>query len=297
MDNHTSPSSSLTDNHGLSAFSTILQEGWSPYFLLILIPAYLCVIALLRHDRLRTTLENFPYTTRRSFASMTDNDAYNIKQAVAELEFPFMFEKALQFSLFRTYGVPSVSKLLIATSELSDPSTACKRYTDTDMMIREFICHPPTSQRTLEAIARMNFLHSGYRQAGKILDDDMLYTLGLFAIEPVKWIDNYEWRKLEDFEKCAIGTLFKSVGDSMGIDYDNLKSAREGWVDGLQWLEEMIEWSEEYEQRAMVPHEQNKVMAEETTRILLWDLPEALKPIGRHAVSVLMGDRLRHAMM
>ena len=231
---------------------------------------------------------------------MTNEDAFYIQQIIAELEFPFTFEKALQFALFRTYGIPSISKLLVETREFSQKGTATKRYTDTVVLIAEFAGYHPQSERSMEAIGRMNYIHSQYQKSGKILDDDMLYTLSLFAGEPVRWIDRHEWRKLEEFEKCAIGTFWKAMGDAMGIGYEKLKSGGEGgegWRDGLEWLEEVMEWANGYERECMVPDQNNKDTAERTVDILLWSVPNALKPFGKHVVSAIMDDRLRKAMM
>lgn len=285
--------SSFVDTYGPNNTPPI---QWTPYYLLILL-IYPILTALLRRDRLRTTLVTFPYTNRSSFASMTDNDAFEIQRIIGELEFPFTFEKALQFALFRTYGIPHVSKLLVATSQFSDEKTACKRYVDTETLVREFVGYAPASRRALEAISRMNYIHSGYQRSGKILNDNMLHTLSLFAGEPVRWIERYEWRSLEPFEKCAIGTFWKSVGDSMGVNYEKMRSAKEGWVDGLQWLEEVMDWGEEYEKEYMVPNVNNKTTADQTVNLLLWLVPSALKPVGRHFVSTLMDERLRVAMM
>lgn len=292
MGNLTASSGGLSTNH----LKQIPLIEWSPYYLLLLL-IYPLVVALLRRDRLRSTLETFPYTNRSCFASMTDNDAFLIQQKIGELEFPFTFEKALQFALFRTYGIPSISKLLVATGQFSDEVTACKRYTDTEILIREFMGYAPASGRTLEAISRMNYIHSGYQKSGKISNDDMLYTLSLFVAEPIRWIDQYEWRTLEAFEKCAIGTFWKSLGDAMGISYEKLRSANEGLVDGLQWLEELVEWSEQYEKKKMVPHINNKKTADQTVDILLWKVPRLLRPAGKEIVHALMDERLRTAMM
>lgn len=125
----------------------------------------------------------------------------------------------------------------------------------------------------------------------------MLYTLALFAIEPIRWIETYDWRKLSDLEKCAIGTFVKSMGDAMLIDYGNLPSAARGFQDGIQWLEEIWQWIEAYEKKLMVPDENNRQTADETTAILLFTLPGFLKSVGRQAVSAMMDDRLRNAMM
>ena len=276
------------------------NESWLSIYVLLLV-LYPLICTLLRNRRLRTTYKTFPYTTRASFAAMTDTDAQQIQQIAAEQEFPFTFEKALQFALFRTYGIPTIAKLLVATSQFSEPSTACKRYVDTAVLITEFMGYKPTEERTREAIARMNYIHSVYRKSGKILDDDMLYTLSLFAIEPVRWINTYEWRKLDDMEVCAIGTFWKSVGDAMGISWEKLKSGTGGkegtWKDGLQWFEEIDEWSEQYERECMVPNVDSHKIANETTRILLWSVPGPLKGAGKKVVSALMTDRLRDAMM
>ena len=264
---------------------------------LLLLLLYPLLVAYLRYNRLQSTQKHYGYTTRPSLGRMTDDDAYEIQLSIAQLEFPFTFQKALQFALFRTYGIPSISKLLVATTQFAEIATASKRYVDTEVLIREFTNHRPSAPRTLEAIARMNYIHSLYRKNGSIRDDDMLYTLSLFALEPIRWIQRHEWRSLEAFEQCACGTFWKSMGDAMGISYQKLRSAEEGWEDALQWLDDLAEWSEQYEKENMVPHVNNRKTAEQTVAILLWGVPKALKPFGNNVVSVLMDDRLRTAMM
>ena len=264
--------------------------------------SYLTLVAFFRNRHLRSTIVGHAYQTRTSFASMTNEDAFLIQLRIAELDFPFTFEKSLQFALFRTYGIPSISKLLVQTNQFSEARTATKRYADTTVLVAEFLGYHPTNPRSVEAIARMNYIHSQYQKPGKtnIKDDDLLYTLALFAGEPIRWIDQYEWRKLEDFEKCAIGTFWKAIGDAMGIGYQNLRSGTEGgtpWTDGLQWLDELNEWSVKYEEKYMVPDKNNQKTAEQTVAILLYNLPKSAKPYGRKIVSALMDDRLRTAMM
>ena len=86
----------------------------------------------------------------------------------------------------------------------------------------------------------------------------------------------------------------------MGISYDKLKnggSDGSGWKDGLEWLEEVMQWAQDYESRCMIPAESNRKTAEETVAILLWGVPRSLKPYGRKVVAALMDDRLRKAMM
>lgn len=267
---------------------------WHYNYFLLLLFVYPFVTAFFRYDRLRKCRKTFHST---SFQPMTDNDACLIQQYLSELEFPFTYAKALQFALFRTYGIPSISKLLAGTSQLTNPETSSKRYVDTELIIREFIGHAPSSERTIEAISRMNYIHSKYRFNGQILDDDMLYTLSLFANEPIKWINKYEWRQLEDFEKCAMGTFWMSMGVAMDISFDSLKSGKVGFRDGLHWLEEVLQWAEDYEKKNMVPHINNKITADETVSLLLWNIPPAMKGIAKNLVRALMDARLRAAMM
>lgn len=155
----------------------------------------------------------------------------------------------------------------------------------------------PASDRALNAIARMNYLHSGYRRGGEILDADMLYTLSLFALEPPRWVKQYEWRDLTDMELCAMGTFWKSVGDAMMIPYDALPSRSTGWTDGLHWLEELKAWSLKYEASHMVPDIANKRLADHSVKILFWYMPTALRETSRVLAALLMPERLRVAMM
>jgi hypothetical protein len=166
------------------------------------------------------------------------------------------------------------------------------------VLIGEFTAHHPTSTRAQTAIARTNYIHSQYRQSGAILPEDMLYTLSLFATEPIRFINQYEWRQATDVERCAMGVFWKSIGDAMDIDYsDYLPSAASGFRDGIHWLEEITAWAQEYEKKAMVPAQTNRDTADQTTAVLTYVLPPKLKFLGEWFVSYMMDDRLRKAML
>ncbi|OJD37594.1 uncharacterized protein BKCO1_6000160 [Diplodia corticola] len=251
----------------------------------------------LRFRRLRKMQAKHPYKTRADLARMTNDEAQEIQKELIQCEFPFTMNKALQFALFRTYGIPTISKLLVQTQQLSQKEHASRRYVDTEVLIQDFMVNAPESERANGAIARMNYLHSLYRKSGKISNDDLLYTLALFALEPKNWINRYEWRKLTDLETCAIGTFWKSMGDAMEISYDALPGAEKGWNDGIQWMDEVAKWSQEYGEKCMAPHQDNKKTADETTAMLLYDAPSSVHPVGFKVVSALMDERLRKAMM
>lgn len=190
-----------------------------------------------------------------------------------------------------------MSSLLVATGQLASPETASKRTADTGVLLLEFALNKPSSERTISSIARMNYLHSRYQKSGKITDSDLLYTLSLFALEQGRWVDRYEWRSLTDMELCACGTFWRSMGDAMVIPYTDLPSSKTGWQDGLHWLEEIREWSLTYEDSHMIPAITNKQLAESHLDVLFFNLSETYINIGKRFVTVLLGERLRKAMM
>ncbi|KAL4807880.1 streptococcal 67 kDa myosin-cross-reactive antigen like family-domain-containing protein [Aspergillus unguis] len=263
-----------------------------------LLAAYLLIQRTLRYRRLKSLHRIYArYTTREQMATMTDHDAFEIQKQMLVKEFPSASLKALQFALFRTYGIPSISSLLLKTSQFSNAATSFKRYADTGALIGQFMAFDPASERAQTAIARTKYLHIGYRSSGKILESDMLYTLSLFALEPIRFIEEFEWRSLTELEKCAIGTYWKSLGDALEISFQELPSGPHGFQDGLVFLQELREWSLRYEEQYMQPNPTNKEVADKTMDVLVYSLPGWLKPVGVKMASCVMDERLREAMM
>ncbi|KAK6542646.1 hypothetical protein TWF694_006589 [Orbilia ellipsospora] len=270
----------------------------SPYLLASgIFAAYLLLCSVLRFRRMNWMRDHYGYRTRESFSKMTLKDAHAIQVDLAELEFPRVFSASVFFALFKTYGIPSISKLLVQTGQLANETTTSKRAADTGVLLVEAVIGNPQDPRTVDAITRMNYLHSRYIKAGKISNADMLYTLSLFALEPARWTDQWEWRKLTDMEKCAIGVFWKNLGDAMDIKYNILPSFNSGWSDGLDWLKELQDWSLKYEEDNMVPAESNKTLADGTMAIIMFNTPRFLRSLLKSAVSVLIGERLARAMM
>lgn len=153
------------------------------------------------------------------------------------------------------------------------------------------------SPRRIDAIARMNYLHGRYIRAGKISNDDMLYTLGLFVLEPIRWTAQYDWRPLTDVEKCALGLFWKDIGECMEISFDPLGHRKFGFDDGLAWLEALESWCSDYEIQNMMPAETNREIARATINIALFNVPKALSGFVSGFISALLGPRLQRAML
>lgn len=102
---------------------------------------------------------------------------------------------------------------------------------------------------------------------------------------------------LELFLTIRSGTHWKSIGDAMGISYADLAHGPNSFKDGYEFYEDVKVWSEAYEKQHMVPNDYNHKLADETTRILLVNIPRVLAPYAKPVVATLMDERLRKAMM
>ncbi|KAI5475803.1 hypothetical protein MNV49_000814 [Pseudohyphozyma bogoriensis] len=119
-------------------------------------------------------------------------------------------------------------------------------------------------------------------------NDDMLYTLSTFILEPGVWAKEFEWRPLTPVEEMAWHVFFSEVGRRMGIE--NIPDE----------LEDLTVWAEEYEKAHMVPEEACRDVASGTTRLLLHNVPRRprwLIRFGEQVVACLLYDRLREAIM
>lgn len=83
-----------------NAFNNVSSRQILTYAIPLLI-AYPILVSLLRFWRLRQLHERFNFPTRESLARMTDDQAWEIQKLMAQLEFPFIYVKSLQFALFR----------------------------------------------------------------------------------------------------------------------------------------------------------------------------------------------------
>ncbi|KAL8645248.1 MAG: hypothetical protein Q9210_006818, partial [Variospora velana] len=297
----------------MASISSSLRNLFYPFFqltfqqwLYFVIPAlinYLLLVRLLRYRRLRRS--TFHHRDQlHSERAMDVLTAFKIHNYLIELEFPSTFSAATTFALFKAYGIPSISSLLVYTNQFVGPPLASsKRYADTGALLLEAVLNEPGSERSVEAITRINYLHDRWRRKTKgrgIRDEDMLYTLSLFALEPMKWVKKYEWRELSVVEICAVGTLWKYLGDALKVPFHLLPGQEKGWKNGVEWMEELTVWSEGYEGRYMVPDKSNAALADATIRIILWKVPRWMHGFGKRVFATVMegnSPRLRKAML
>jgi hypothetical protein len=239
-------------------------------------------------------------------------DAQRIIRVPFFYDLPFLSTTSLQFALFKTYGVPSISRLLLATGNFSQPDKADRRYADTVILIGAFVLFPlgadglagtdvpePGDElvsaaymadasgaggtwadpRSAIALARTNYLHR--RWGAKISNGDLLYTLSLFILEPPLWAARFEWRAFSALEEEALFCTWYHIGRGMGI------TGIPDTIDGVR------AWAQEYEAQHMVYADSNRAVGQYTVDLLLYHAPLWLRPALSRVVYSLLDTRLR----
>ncbi|KAK4499735.1 hypothetical protein PRZ48_007921 [Zasmidium cellare] len=230
---------------------------------------------------------------------MTNNGAHPIIRDLQQLDFPVAFEAGLSASLVRPFGLPSVSAVFAKTKQFANVDIASKRTADTACLVIDMSHYPPESERACAALSRTNYIHQQYQKAGLIKNDDLLHTLALLAWLPVRFIQRWEWRELDEAEIYAVGVYWKSIGDAMSISYEPMENfGTPGPAkDGIEFMEKLRVWSEQYEVDNMKAHPLNAKAVEETEVVLLYGMTGSFRHIGRKALSAAMDERMRNALM
>ena len=204
-----------------------------------------------------------------------ERDCQEIVYLLQSYEFPWDYERALEFSLFRTYAVPAISGLLAKTGEFF--TRPRKRYDDTELILYEIAEHGFDSERGQAALARLNAMHGRF----KISNADFLYVLSTFMFEPIRWIRRFGWRPLTANEEQGVFHFYCELGRRMHIkDIPKDSGSFE-------------RYNLEYEQEHFRYTEANYKVGAATRDLLLgFYLPKFLWPLGRPFVYALMDERL-----
>lgn len=192
-------------------------------------------------------------------------------------DFPFDTTRALEFALFRTYCVPSISAVLARTGEFE--ARPQKRYDDTDIIISEILECGHSSDRGRAAIARMNQIHGRF----VIANEDFLYVLSTFVFEPMRWIERFGWRPLHEKEREAMFRFWREVGLAMKIS-------------GIPESYEAFEaFNRAYERDNYRFKETNRRIGKATVALFASWFPAFLAPVVRRAIYAMLDDRLIEA--
>ena len=193
----------------------------------------------------------------------------------ATYDFPWDTQRAYKLALLRTFAVPRSSELLLSTEEFTKRTQ--KRYDDTTIIISTIGFYGYDSPEGRAAIRRMNQLHARYA----IPNEEFLYVLSTFVLEPLRWNAAYGWRALSEQERQASFYFWREVGRRMNIR------------DIPATLDELEIFSLEYEAEHFAYSEANERLAQATRDLFLsWVLPKPLHAVGKPFVHVMLGKKL-----
>ncbi|KAI8982085.1 hypothetical protein BDF20DRAFT_817717 [Mycotypha africana] len=199
--------------------------------------------------------------------------AQEIHATTMKKEFP-----STELALFKTFTIPTISKLLVATKQFEHD--ASRRAEDTELLLNEIVDtygriqkqlqkDPDTPEEDIQAqwkrptlaLERLNELHGKY----SILNEDYIYTLSLFIFEPISWINRFEWRTLDEREINALFRVWYDVGIAMKMK------------DVPDTPEKMLAFKNMYAQKKIAYAPSNWKCGEPTVRHLLSNLPRCLQ--------------------
>jgi hypothetical protein len=159
-----------------------------------------------------------------------DKDHHEIYRILTTYEFPWDMTQSLSFALYRTYAVPTIGRLLYDTGELTGRTQ--KRYDDTALILDAILEHGLGSERGRSALRRMNQMHGMYDIAG----DDMRYVLSTFVVVPIRWLDEFGWRRFSENERVASANYYRALGQHMGIT--DIPATHQAFADFLDRYEQ-----------------------------------------------------------
>ena len=199
---------------------------------------------------------------------------------LVHIHFPWDINKALEFALFKTFAVPSISGLLDRTGEFSN--RPLKRYDDTALLIKEVMSNGLDSDRGTRAFARINGMHRRFR----IANDDLLYVLSTFTFGPIDWLDRFGRRAMTGEEREDWFLYWREFGRRMGIS--GLPADRPAFR----------RFALEFEKERFARAPSNRAVAQPTVDLLLRQsfVPSLLYPAGRALVMALCPPNLVAAL-
>ena len=189
-------------------------------------------------------------------------------------DFPFDTTRALEFALFRTFCIPSISALLDRTGEFSQRPQ--KRYDDTDIIVSELLEWGYDSERGKRALRRLNQLHGRFT----IANEDFLYVLSTFIFEPIRWNERFGWRLLCEQERLGYFYFWREVGRRM-----NIRDIPVGYDD-------FERFNKDYEREHYRFTEANRRVGAATRELFASWFPRFLAPVVRSAIYALLDYRL-----
>jgi hypothetical protein len=187
-------------------------------------------------------------------------DAHAIVEVLTSHVFPLDILIASELGQLRTFTIPTISKVLHATRQYE--TEGVKRLDDTKALLSEILRAGAGSPEAEPLIDHLHAIHAHY----DISNDDYLYTLSVFVIDPSEWIDRYGFRPMRDREREAVMNVFRDLGTKMGI------------ADVPATFDDFRAWRRAYEEHAQRPSDDNHAVARGFLRAAESMVPALCRP-------------------
>ena len=207
----------------------------------LLIYIIYCKTQRYKYYRLHQQIEQQAKETNKAISR---NQYAIIRSNILYHDMPFFTILGSSLAIYKTFGIPSISSLLAKNKQFKLENIT-RRLDDTGYILGEFFINPPCSPRSDLSIKRLNAIHGHY----KISNDDFLYTLVLFCVEPLRFVELYGYRQLLEIEKDAIYEQTKQLGIAMNLKHIPIN------------YQQMIDFAENYEAKKMKYTESNAEIA------------------------------------
>ena len=226
-----------------------------------------------------TRLSRRRYDVLREIRALDpERDTDRIVWLTSRHEFPWDYTQGTGIAFLRDYGIPSIARLLDRTGEFEGDGV--KRYDDTLLFGEEATVEGIDSERSHAALRRLNRIHGHY----DIPNDEFQYVLATTIVGPVRWIDEFGWRRLDPVELQALARFTTRFGELMGIK--GLPDTYDGYLELLT----------SYERDRFAYDPANRRVTEAALRIARETAPAALRPLVRRVTIALMDEPLRTAL-
>lgn len=209
---------------------------------------------------------------------MTPDETFACFRRLMLSELAADMKLGLYLAFYRTFGVPAIGGLLLATGESTNRPR--RRADDTGLLMYTLFYYGFDHPDGIAAVTRLRRLHQRFT----ISNDDYLYVLACLAIVPSRWADRHSRRPLTDDERTATASFYHQLGQQLGIT---------GIPHGYAAFEE---WFDEADRRRLHPHPAGPALMQATRGLLVARLPRWLRPAAGRCADALLDQRLRQAL-
>jgi len=173
--------------------------------------------------------------------------------------------------------VPSIACLLDSTGEFARASQ--KRYDDTDLIISTILEDGYDSEAGKRALRQMNRIHSRF----EISNDDFVYVLSTFVLEPIRWNARFGWRPMMEAARLASFHCWREIGRRM-----NIKAIPEEYS-------ELERFNEAYERKHFATGGAARRLGVDGQELYAAWFPRPARPLVRRSIHALLDPGLRAA--